>query len=229
LLRDAQVIHMYAPYSLVRGALENASAAVWLLHPARRIERITRRLRYAAVDIRNGEQAKVLTGTAGPRSKEERLDELRDLAKRAGADPADAVRNVGYREVVDSANEALSLGSKAIPVAWRLCSGIAHGDFWTTINAAERVELPGAPQGIGTFQITANVKILMYVTTFAIHMTMLGWRLHDDRSRALSEWAQQVRDGEPAQPWKRFEPVDARLGNRRSLLIRTFSTCDGDD
>jgi hypothetical protein len=36
LLRDAQMIHMYAPYSLVRPALENASAAVWILHPASR-------------------------------------------------------------------------------------------------------------------------------------------------------------------------------------------------
>src|SRR4051812_2912986 len=47
-LRDAAAIHMYAPYALVRAALENASAAVWMLHPRGRIERVTRRLRYCA-------------------------------------------------------------------------------------------------------------------------------------------------------------------------------------
>jgi hypothetical protein len=183
-LRDAQMIHMYAPYSLVRPALENASAAVWMLHPANRIERITRRLRYAAVDIRNGEQAKELVGAVGPRSEEARLDEVRDLAKLAGVDPDDVVRKVGYWQIVNAANEVLAAGSKAVPFTWKLCSGIAHGDLWTTISAAERVELPGAPPGMGVFQLTANLKILMYVTTFATHMTMLGWRLYDERRRA---------------------------------------------
>lgn len=40
LLRDARQIHMYAPYSLVRAALENASAAVWMLHPRVRADRV---------------------------------------------------------------------------------------------------------------------------------------------------------------------------------------------
>jgi hypothetical protein len=31
LLKDAGLIHIFAPYSLVRSALENASAAVWML------------------------------------------------------------------------------------------------------------------------------------------------------------------------------------------------------
>jgi hypothetical protein len=50
LITDAQLLNMYAPYTLVRAALENASAAVWLLAPASRSDRITRRLRLAALD-----------------------------------------------------------------------------------------------------------------------------------------------------------------------------------
>ena len=32
-LRDAAIVPMYAPYTLVRAAFENACAAVWLLQP----------------------------------------------------------------------------------------------------------------------------------------------------------------------------------------------------
>jgi hypothetical protein len=39
LLRDARVIYRFAPYALVRGALENACAAVWMLEPSRRADR----------------------------------------------------------------------------------------------------------------------------------------------------------------------------------------------
>lgn len=96
LLKDAGVIHMYAPYSLVRSALENASAAVWMLQPASRAERVARRLRFATSDIRNGEDAKRLIGKPGPRSLQERLDGVRDIAKRAGVAESEATRNVGY-------------------------------------------------------------------------------------------------------------------------------------
>src|SRR5258708_22160694 len=78
LLQDAHVIHMFAPYSLVRGALENASAAVWMLHPSSRIERVGRRLRLATTDIRHSEAAKQLVGQVGPRSKDERMAEVKE-------------------------------------------------------------------------------------------------------------------------------------------------------
>jgi hypothetical protein len=182
LLRDVRVIHMYAPYSLVRSALENASAAVWMLQPARRPDRIVRRLRFAAADISNGEAAKRLAGQVGPRTKAERLDRVREIAQRTGIDPAEAMSKVGYGEIVQAAGGALGAGADVIFFCWKLCSGIAHGDFWTTPNAAQMVELPGAPAGMGTFKITANIKILMYVTTVTTHMTSLGWRLYDQRS-----------------------------------------------
>jgi hypothetical protein len=184
LLKDAQVIHMFAPYSLVRPALENASAAVWMLQPRRRAERIARRLRLATDDIRNNEQARRLAGMPGPRSEHERLDQVREIADRAGVAKDEALRRLGYREIVEAASGADGPRAAVIPLCWRLCSGMAHGDFWPTFSASERVELPGAPPGVGAFKITANVNLLMYVTTFAVKMTELGWHLYDQRSRS---------------------------------------------
>jgi hypothetical protein len=184
LLRETGVIHMYAPYSLVRSALENASAAVWMLQPPSRADRLTRRLQFAAADIRNGEQARQLAKQAGPRTEAERLDQVRQIAQQAGIDPAAAVRRVGFAKIVEAAGGAPGLGADVIVLVWRLCSGITHGDFWTTPGAAQMAELPGAPPGMGTFKVTANIKILMYVTTIATLMTNLGWQLYDQRRRA---------------------------------------------
>lgn len=182
-LRDAGAIHMYAPYSLIRAALENASAAAWMLHPASRAERVIRRLRFAALDVRSGKRAiRLLDTTVRPET--ERLDELRDIARRAGLDAAAAVRHVAYGEIVEEAGKALSPDSQAVLFVWRLCSGITHGDLWTTLNAAERVELPGAPAGMVSLKITANVEKLKFAASIATHMTKLGWRLYDERSRA---------------------------------------------
>lgn len=76
LFGDAKVIHMYAPFTLVRGALENACGAVWLLQPARRKERLARRFRLAIGDIRHEVQAGELMGQAGPQSGQGRVNEM---------------------------------------------------------------------------------------------------------------------------------------------------------
>jgi len=183
-LRDAAVIHMYAPYSLVRSALENASTAVWMLQPPGRADRLTRRLRLAAADIRNGEEAKRLAQQSGPRTEAERIEQVRTIAQQAGIDPDVAVSRVGFGQIVKAAGGGSGPGADVSLLVWRMCSGIAHGDFWTTPAVAEMAELPGAPPGIGAFEITANIKILMYVTTIATLMTNLGWRLYDQRGRS---------------------------------------------
>ena len=50
----------------------------------------------------------------------------------------------------------------------------------------QRVELPGAPEGTGTFKIEADVKLLMYVTTLAANLTSQGSWLYDQRCRPPS-------------------------------------------
>jgi hypothetical protein len=185
LLREVAWIHMFADFTLVRGALENAAAAVWMLQPPQRPERLTRRLRFAGADIRNGEAAKRLILKPGPRSEEERMSELRAIAARAGLqDNALGKRpGVGYGEIVDLAGAALNAdAAKFAPASWRLCSALSHGDLWATLAATERVELPEVLANLPTFQLTANLPMLLYAAVVAVHMAEYGWHLYDLRS-----------------------------------------------
>ncbi|MBQ0906959.1 hypothetical protein [Micromonospora sp. U21] len=182
-LKDAHVMHMYAPYSLARAALENASAAVWLLAPDDRAERILRRLRFATLDIRGGEAMKKLLGATGPKTEAERLDEVRAIARRRGVPEAAAVKAPGYAEIVKTAGDTMPSGHKAFLITWKMCSAIAHGDFWATLNVVSRTELPGAPAGFAHMRITANVQSLFFAVFFAVQITGAGWRLYDDRSQ----------------------------------------------
>ncbi len=108
---------------------------------------------------------------------------MRDIAMRAGVDGKEAIRKVSYWAIVKAAGSAFDPQTNPALVSWKLCSGFAHGDSWPTWAAADRIELPGAPPGLSTFNVTANVKMLMYVTAFAVHLTRLGWHLYDQRSR----------------------------------------------
>jgi hypothetical protein len=181
-LRDAGTIQMYAPYSVIRAALENASAAVWLLAPANRKERILRRLRFAAVDIKAGEDVKDLINHPGPRSRQERVDQLRSIARHGGVDEREALKRPGYSEIVKAAGGHTSITEETAEFIWRLCSGFTHGDPWATLSASHRVELPGAPPGVGHLRIEADMPSLLLCALTAIRMTEYAWRLYDERS-----------------------------------------------
>jgi hypothetical protein len=183
-LREGGSIHMYAPYSLVRGGLENASAAVWMLFPSKRVERLARRLRFAAMDINNGEKMKALLGAVGPRSLDDRLDVVRKLALQAGIPEKVALKSASYREIVRVAGIDSGIGEQVAQVVWGLSSGIAHGDFWTTLAGASTVEMPGAPDGIAHLKVEASLKTLWTATLTAINMTSEAWRLYDLRATA---------------------------------------------
>jgi hypothetical protein len=157
-----------------------------MLQPLRRADRLTRRLRFAVGDIRNGEQVKQLIGQPGPRSEQERIEEVRAIAGRTGIDEAAVKRSAAYSEIVQAVGDSAGPAASAIYLSWKLCSGIAHGDFWPTWSAMQRVELPGAPEGTGSFKIEADVKLLMYVTALAANLTRQGWQLYDQRCRPPS-------------------------------------------
>jgi hypothetical protein len=84
LLCDAKLINMYAPFTLVRGALENACGAVWLLQPEKRDERLEQRLRQAIADLRYEEQARELMQQQDAQAAQRRIAEVREIASRAG-------------------------------------------------------------------------------------------------------------------------------------------------
>jgi hypothetical protein len=183
-IRDASILHIYAPYTLVRAALENAAAAVWVLHPASRDERVMRRLRLAASDLRNGSAVAEVVGTSLPRSLDERLDDLRRIARRDGLDERKAVRGASYQEIVKAIGDEGAAAGKLPLLIWKACSAVAHGDLWATINITQREPMNEAPDGIVHNRVSVNVTGLHHMTAITIAITKAGWRLYDQRSRA---------------------------------------------
>jgi hypothetical protein len=180
-LADAKVIHMYAPFTLVRGALENACGAIWLLEPSQRTERLARLFRQAIADIGYEEQARKLLGEADAAAMAKRIADVRAIAGRAGiADPA-LKGSVSYSGIVAEVDKGVPGG--IVLLSWKTCSGFAHGDWWTTKNASRRTLIPGPElEGIGTFKIEANLSLLAQMTALAVELTRRGWELYDLRS-----------------------------------------------
>jgi len=190
-------LHSYAQAGLVRGALENACCAVWLLAPPR-MERITNRLALEWKELKPAYRLRELAGSPPPRTIEQRQQQLVDLllaahaaATPTGQSPAVAddatarkvLRNLDYASIARRAGELSGAGADATEAAWRMCSALAHGDASATIGLLNTEVVQQVAPGISLTRVSAQVKLLVTATAIACGMVSRAFRLLQERGR----------------------------------------------
>jgi hypothetical protein len=159
---DSLWVHVQAPFSLLRGAIENTSTAMWLMAPANRQERIRRRLRYEWGSINNAE-AFVNAARFAERDRiQKRKARVLKLATAAGIDERELRQKPGFSEIVSDVGVAVDLvdDERNLPLLfWKLCSAISHGDTWV-LNTFDLEHLETLEPGVGGYNMTAPVPLL---------------------------------------------------------------------
>ncbi len=181
--------HLHSQFSLIRGGIENAARAVWVIAPNGRTERIKRRLKL---------QNKEYISSAGLRKAcgvpevevdqwlKERKDKVVSVAIAAGVLSTSAVKALSppnYKTIAAEAGEAVGLGDANAEAVWRMCSGLAHGDMSGTVSTLELERVGGTP-GVDITRVTVNVENLLMCTQAACMMLKQGIDLYNRRAQA---------------------------------------------
>lgn len=189
LIIEAHALHARAPFSLLRGALENAATAVWLLAPRGRDERILRRLRLQWADMRDGERARELAGEKASRPLNVRKGELQTLARARGLSQVQiacvASTPVAYGTIVEQACDGIGLNAKTVKLVWMIASGLAHARYWAVLSTLEREEVRPATENILHLRLTAPGSTILGMTQVAALMIQRGWAILDRRGTAF--------------------------------------------
>lgn len=181
---DQMTFGLNSNYSLLRGALENAARAVWLLAPDLRPERLLRRLRLQADNVVNSDNAAQAMGTSMTKPRESRLDRVREIAVRAGLEGDFAVKRPSNLEIIHAAGEFVG-GDDAAPhteALWRACSGAAHGDTWAGLSLHDK-DTVSREGNVATLGLTASTGLLTTITTETFVVIGAAHRLFDRRKR----------------------------------------------
>lgn len=170
-------------YSLLRGAMENAARAAWLLAPEGRPERILRRLRLQADNVRNSDKLAQAMDTTMSKPREVRLDRVREIAVRAGLDAQHAVERLSNVDIVRAAGAYVGGDDAArhTEVLWRACSGAAHGDVWAGLSMHDK-NVVDRDDNVATVQMTASTHLLVTVTSETFTVIETAHRLFDLRN-----------------------------------------------
>lgn len=174
-------IHNHGQFSLVRGALENASRVVWMLEPDQADERLLRRLRLEWAESGMRAAVRELLGAPGL-DKEDRFSTLAALLQPTGLDPNKIKSRADYRTLVRAAGSHLAAGSTRQEVIWRACSALAQSDLRGTLGYTGAGLAPGQAPGITIAHITGSMPLLTTGSQVAIQTIQVARRLYGRRA-----------------------------------------------
>lgn len=187
LITEAHMVHTYAPFALVRAALDNAALAVWLLAPVDQKDRLQRRLHLAYEDVRQSEKAYDLLGSGGPQPKTPHIDQRRQIMVLAGSLKLDGGsiggRWTGHERVVRLAAGNASLDPDLVALMWRCCSGFAHGRQWASLALLKReVSSQSTDNEVSNMRFSATVDQVLVMAGLAASLNARARALYLDRS-----------------------------------------------
>jgi hypothetical protein len=179
LLLDAQMLHTFALYTLLRASLETFTAAFWILHPPNRNLRIERTLRWHAKNFMDQDIAIGVRDIPGNRPLKEKLAKLEKVAESRSIAPG--VVSAGYRSsnAVKYADEHAIAGPL---LSWQLCSGYAHGRMWAVLGLSEQQFYPADDPKVRSMRLTSDPGRVLFPAHTAFLLMEEIERLLDQRS-----------------------------------------------
>lgn len=127
LLADARSQHTFAPYTLIRGAIEAGSTALWILQDDDPSDTVRRALKMEYMSLFDQKRAaRIVDSEAG--WDEERLQLLEDVLSRNDLSTKDVRNGSHISRIVETAAEHFDLPNARL--TWQMCSAAAHGRPW---------------------------------------------------------------------------------------------------
>jgi hypothetical protein len=139
-IRTEAAVTLNAPWTLMRGALQPAAVALWVLSGNTRAMRRTRVLRVWHHDFTERgtwEKESRRKQPAEGKSGDNRANDIAALANRLGLEGSKVVTQLNYGDAVGAAGAAAGWKHKVAMARWREASAFAHGRTWPLLKLAE--------------------------------------------------------------------------------------------
>jgi hypothetical protein len=173
----------YGAYPNLRASMENSSAALWMLSPASRNERLLRRFRWYLAD---GKSRDAVVGLLGPRTGNtnytDRVADLQPLVAGRDIDLTACKNRPRFAEIVREAAPRALFDADGAEAIWRILSGMTHGDMWASLSISDAERLAEtADGGVMSMRLTTPVDRLASFCEIVCIFLRRAYRLLDER------------------------------------------------
>jgi hypothetical protein len=165
LIFKAGVMHPWAALTLVRGALESAATAAWLLSSTIEAERLRRCLRLNHQDLLDQIEFETALDADAERiaALRNRRGRLLTRATDLSLDKSWVAAKLSWQAILDTVGRELQpkLASGLSPLlTWQLLSGVTHGRQWASLTGLEKEIVTDNGDGTVTIKQTTNEAVL---------------------------------------------------------------------
>jgi hypothetical protein len=126
-LVEAKSQHTFAPFTLIRGAIEASSTALWILQDDVPLNVVRRSLTLEHMNLADQRRA---TRTIDPKADydEDRLEMLRGVLNRNGMKLHEVKDPIQITKLIQDSAKCFALPNSYL--TWQMCSAAAHGRPW---------------------------------------------------------------------------------------------------
>ena len=177
-------LHTYAPLTLLRGAVENAAIAVWIMTGSNREGRIVRHFRHELTSIKKLKKLLALAGETVAPGTHERENRILSLVDSFGINQAKVTKEVTATEMVRSASETAGFKDPEMDLIlafWKICSAIAHGDRGY-LHLFEHEVVGRLRPGVSSVIVTAPTDWVLSGSRAAVAMIKVAKSLAEQRA-----------------------------------------------
>jgi hypothetical protein len=151
----------YGAYAPLRATIENAATALYMMGPANRNERVTRRLRLWIQDGRYMDNVGITLGRKA-QTVDGRMAKMTHIVAARGLDTAVIKTAIGYGAIVSRAAEYMDGQVTHEKAMWQVLSGLTHGQMWATLAVPDHETL-----SIQISDRTLNNRVTSSMATYA--------------------------------------------------------------
>lgn len=181
LLLDAHAQHIFAPYTLIRSAIENAATAMWIMSDSAPRAIVVRSLKMEHVNHRDVERAYETLGLKPDEMRSELLDGV--ITRNGMQKDGIKASPPGFLKVLGDVAKAHNLDTTPALI-WQLCSGATHGRNWASVVLAMlEAEDDGRAQVISG-KLTSDEKAIAHALLVVVPLVERTLNMHRSRCNA---------------------------------------------
>lgn len=157
--------HYYAPFALLRASLESSAAAVWLLEPDDRTTRLQRLVGMHIDDTNNKKAVHFMV----PERFRDPFDHEPGITAmvRASGSPRKKCKFPVYTTLLEKIDDLPGRGASLL-LAWRVCSGFAHGLSWATTGLIPQSNREQIGPTVHQFEASPNYQLVATLVNTAV-------------------------------------------------------------
>jgi hypothetical protein len=157
--------HYYAPFALLRASLESSAAAVWLLKPDDRKIRLQRLVGMHIDDSNNKKAVQSML----PREFRDQFDHEPGIKRMVTASGSQRkkCKFPDYTPLLKEIDDLPGRGASLL-LAWRVCSGFAHGLSWATTGLIPQSNREQIGPTLHRFEPSPNYQLVATLVNTAV-------------------------------------------------------------